>query len=96
MKSKRAIPAQVQPVVMRISEAERRAIKAVLAAGEAFGYGNMIAHLNTAWARSLMKNWGMSEKDARASTHGSGYSFKMQDDLVERGFWDVSGKSYIA
>ena len=78
---------------MKISEAERQAILSVIGYGEIFGYGNLIAHLNTAWARKLVKE-GMPEKYARQSTHGSGYPFKMQEDLLERGEWDETGKSY--
>ena len=78
---------------MKISIAEQQAIRTVLALGEQFGYGNLIAHLNTAWARRLMRS-GVSEKVARLSTHGDGMPFKMQDDLVERGEWDESGKRY--
>tara|TARA_R110000822_G_scaffold97297_1_gene220941 strand:- start:191 stop:436 length:246 start_codon:yes stop_codon:yes gene_type:complete len=81
---------------MQISDGERQAVVRVLEAGAAYGYGNMISHLNTAWARTLMEKWGMSEDSARASTHGSGYSFKMQDDLIQRASWDESGKSYSA
>lgn len=78
---------------MRISDDERRAIADVLRHGETFGYGNLIAHLQTAWALLLMQRYGLSEKDARATT-GSGYPFLMQRDLVERGEWDETGESY--
>lgn len=80
---------------MKISEAERFAIREVLAHGEEWGYGNLISHLQTAWARRLMRV-GVSEKVARLSTarDGSGYPFQMQDDLVERGEWDETGARY--
>lgn len=82
---------------MRISAGEQKAIRQVVAAGESYGFGNMISHLATAWAKSLMTKWGMSEKSARAGAWGlSGYPFKMQDDLIERGEWDESGKTYSA
>ena len=82
---------------MKISEAERIAIQEVLAYGEAHGYGNVITHLQTAWAAHLMRD-GMSEKVARLSTarDGSGYPFKMQEDLIERGEWDETGARYRA
>jgi hypothetical protein len=80
---------------MKISEQERQAIRQVVAAGEAFGFGNMMSHLATAWAKSLMENWSMPEDDARhAAGDMSGYPFKMQEDLMERGEWDETGQSY--
>lgn len=80
---------------MKISEAERIAINEVLACGEQFGYGNLITHLQTAWAARLMQG-GISEKVARLSTArgGSGYPFLMQRDLLERGEWDETGARY--
>lgn len=80
---------------MQVSDVERNAVKQVIAAGEQYGFGNMISHLATAWARSLMSKWGMSEKNARAAAWGlSGYPFKMQDDILQNGKWDETGKSY--
>lgn len=54
---------------------EREAIKRVLIAGSQYGYGNMIAHLETEWARMLMQRYGMSEESARAAAGGIGYPF---------------------
>ena len=67
----------------------------VLDHAEAYGYGNLITHLQTAWAAKLMRG-GVSEKVARLSTarDGSGYPFLMQDDLIGRGEWDETGKRY--
>ena len=81
---------------MKISSAEHRAIIEVLKHGEAFGYGNLICHLQTAWAAMLMKQYGLSEEAAREATarDGSGYPFAMHDDLVKRGEWDETGKRY--
>jgi hypothetical protein len=80
---------------MRISEAERLAIQDVLAYGETHGYGNLIAHLQTAWAARLMRS-GLSETAARRATgrDGAGIPFLMQHDLIERGEWDETGKRY--
>lgn len=94
--SLRHLAAHLHWLVMQISDGERDAVKRVIEAGESYGFGNMIAHLNTAWAKSLMEKWGMSEESARALTHGSGYPFQMQQDLIERNYWDESGKSYSA
>lgn len=68
-----------------LSDAEEDAIRAVLRAGAAFGYGNMIAHLNTAWALSLMKDrkYPMSEEQARAACHGAGYPFAWTAPYME-------------
>lgn len=80
---------------MRISAAEQQAIKQVVAAGDQFGYGNMISHLATAWAKMLMTKWSLPEASARAAAYGlSGYPFRMQEDLMERGQWDETGAAY--
>ena len=80
---------------MRISDGEIAAIRTVLKCGEDFGCGNMISHLQTAWAERLMQD-GMSEASARKLTarDGSGYPFLMQRDLLERGEWDETGERY--
>jgi hypothetical protein len=82
---------------MKISESERLAICAVLGYGEAHGYGNLISHLQTAWAAKLVE-YGFSEKAARRATgrDGNGYPFLMQRDLIERGEWDETGARYAA
>ena len=76
---------------MRVSVDEQYAIRQVLAAGERHGYGNMISHLQTAWAKSLMDNYGFDEKSARLASGGDGYPFRMQNDLMN-GFWDETGQ----
>jgi hypothetical protein len=43
---------------------EEQAIRMVIAAGECYGYGNMIAHLSTAWAKHLMKEYGLPREVA--------------------------------
>lgn len=80
---------------MRISAREQRAIRIVVDFGTEFGYGNLITHLQTAWARRLME-CGLDERTARLATgrDGSGYPFGMQDDLIERGEWDETGARY--
>ena len=79
---------------MRISQEERAAIGAVLRAGAKYGCGNMIAHLQTWWARTLMADYGMAEEPARRASGGEGYPFAMQDDLLKRGEWDETGEKY--
>ena len=80
---------------MKISEDERLAIRNVITAGKRFGYGNLMGHLATAWARALMDEYDMSEDTARQATFGvKGYPFAMQADLIERGEWDETGKRY--
>lgn len=81
---------------MRISGAERDAIRAVLDYGASHGYGNLISHLQTAWAASLMRSHGMDEASARAAAGGPGYPFEMQRDLVASGEWDETGARYRA
>lgn len=80
--------------MIRVSEIERDAIGLALHVGRVFGYGNLIAHLQTAWARKLVKEGLADEAAARQHAGGSGYPFLMQDDIVERGEWDETGKRY--
>ena len=79
---------------MRISIEEQAAIQRVLNAGENFGYRNMILHLQTAWAKALMDQYGFDEKYARQATGGDGFPFDMQTDLAEGGYWDETGAKY--
>lgn len=80
---------------MKISAAEQSAIRLVLEVGARHGYGNLITHLQTAWAAQLMRS-GVSEKVARLSTARDcrGYPCLMQADLLERGEWDETGARY--
>ena len=48
---------------------EREAIAAVVKAGEQFGYGNMIGHLQEAWSKMLKEKWGFDEE---GGARGSG------------------------
>ena len=74
---------------------EVEAIHTVIALGERFGYGNLISHLRTAWAKTmLLKGHAKNEEDAKEMTHGgSCMPFKMHEDLLS-GFWDETGESY--
>jgi hypothetical protein len=80
--------------MMKVSNAERQAIKTVLALGEEFGYGNLMQHLATAWARCLVNHYGFDEKTARTASFLPGMPFLMQDDIMERGEWDETGERY--
>lgn len=80
---------------VKISNQERLAIIAAIDAGKKFGFGNLISHLATAWARVLVQKWHHSEPQAREAAWGiKGYPFAMQDDLLERGEWDETGERY--
>ena len=79
---------------MNISRAEQDAVRIVCGFGASHGYGNLIAHLQTAWAKMLMEEWGFDEKTAREAAIVRGYPFKMHDDLLERGEWDETGERY--
>lgn len=79
--------------MMKIPRSEQIAIQEVLAYSEAHGYGNLISHLQTAWAQRLMRD-GLSEAAARRASGGPGYPFPMQADLIERGEWDETGARY--
>jgi hypothetical protein len=56
---------------------EQEAIKAVITAGQDYGYGNMIAHLKRAWAESLVDS-GLKEKSALAATNVSSYPLRTE------------------
>ena len=43
---------------------EEEAIREVLAAGEQYGYGNLISRLKRAWAEKLVKEHGMTWEQA--------------------------------
>lgn len=75
---------------MNVSEDERVAIATCIDCAEQFGYGNLISHLRTAWARKLVAI-GLPAEGAHG---GSVMPFKMQEDIIERGFWDHTGESY--
>ena len=80
---------------MKISVEEQDAILQVLEFGKSFGYGNLISHLRTAWARHMADEHGFPEEAARNATHaGDFYPFLMQDDLIDRGEWDETGERY--
>lgn len=79
---------------MRISKEEQEAIRTACDLGSRFGYGNLISHLQSAWAKSLMAGYGMSEKEARGGAGGGGYPLAMHEDLLERGEWDETGVRY--
>ena len=68
------------PILFR---GEREAIRKVLAAGSQYGYGNMIAHLQTEWARMLIREYGMSEESARLAAGGDGYPFDWEFGLSQ-------------
>lgn len=80
---------------MNISKEEQEAIKLVIIIGKKYGYGNMMAHLSSAWAKSLMDQYQFDEKSAIEAAHGLGYPVKMHLDLVNNGKWDETGKSYV-
>ena len=86
--------------MMKISKEEQEAIKQVIAIGAAYGYGNMMGHLSTAWVRDLLQHGFapgvpvIDEDHARRIVHGQPYPVLMQDDLIERGEWDETGERY--
>ncbi len=78
----------------RISIDEQRLIRQTLNAAEAVGYGNLISHLKTAWAKKIMVERGMCEQAARIGADVDAMPFAMHTDLVEGGFWDETGERY--
>jgi hypothetical protein len=80
---------------MKISADEQAGIRAAIDAGKRFGFGNIISHLKTAWAKTLVADYGYSNREARKFA-GDGMPFAMQDDVLERGEWDETGSRYAA
>lgn len=79
---------------MQISEQERQAIRRVVDYGAEWGYGNLMAHLASAWALRLMSQ-GVSKEAAIAATQGRNpYPLKLHIDILERGEWDETGARY--
>ncbi len=66
-----------------LSDEEIKAVKSVIELGRRWGYGNLIAHLTTAWARVLIAE-GHDEYMALTwgSGSGRGYSVKKQKWLL--------------
>jgi len=58
---------------------EKEAVAMVLRAGEAYGYGNLIAHLRRAWAINLMTKYGLSKDAAIDATNSSPYPLDVED-----------------
>jgi len=79
---------------MKISKAEQDAIKQAVVLGEKFGYGNIISHLRSAWARRLHETDGIPLEASYQATSGGYYSVQMHVDLLENGEWDETGKKY--
>ena len=67
------------PVMFR---GEAEAIKTVVELGARYGYGNLIGHLQTAWARHLVKDLGFTEQSARLAAGGNGYPFDWQERIL--------------
>lgn len=76
---------------MRVSENERQALIKAVEIGKEWEYGNVISHLMTAWAKDLAAQ-GFPESGAHG---GAVMPFGMQEDILQRGFWDHTGKSYL-
>ena len=78
----------------RISVEEQQLIKQTVKAADKIGYGNLIAHLKTAWAKKLMDEHDMCEQSARMGADAAGMPFTMHTDCIEGGFWDETGERY--
>jgi len=79
---------------MKIPEDEQTAVRAVVLAGSQYGYGNMISHLQSAWARELIEAYGMNPDSAKIVARGGGYPIRMHEDLMLRGEYDETGERY--
>ncbi len=79
---------------MKISSHEQEAIKAVVAYGKRFGFGNLISHLKSAWAEDLMLTYGFTEQQGMEAAGGGGYSVQIHQDIRDNGEWDETGMRY--
>ena len=80
---------------MRISPKEQQAIRTIVELGNQFGFGNLMAHLQSAWAKTLMDRDGFDETTAQEATNNrKGYPVKMHHDLMYDGYWDETGERY--
>ena len=71
---------------MKISTSEQKAIKVVCEMGAKWGYGNMISHLQSAWALSLIHKHGMPIDHAIEATEGrSPYPFDKHLSAINEG-----------
>lgn len=59
-----------------ISNREKRAVLRVIAIAKNHGYGNLIAHLKTQWAKQLVES-GLSEESAMLATDVSAYPLSL-------------------
>lgn len=79
---------------MKISMVEQAAIREAIFIGQRFGFGNIIAHLKSAWALTLVEDHGFTEAQAQEAAGGGGYPIAMHRDLLDRGEWDETGRRY--
>jgi hypothetical protein len=80
---------------VRISPKEQEAIRIIVELGNQFGFGNLMAHLQSAWTEKLMSQYGFDEATAqRATQNREGYPVKMHQDLMLDGYWDETGNRY--
>lgn len=79
---------------MKISRAEHAAINLAVSLGKRHGYGNIMSHLASAWAETLIEA-GMPESQAERFVSDRGpYPIAMHRDILERGEWDETGNRY--
>ena len=80
---------------MKIQDEERLAIKLAIQIGDRYGFGNLICHLQSAWAAKLVEEYELPESTAlKAATGSVPYPLKMHSDLINEGFWDETGERY--
>ena len=71
---------------MIISTSEQKAIKVVCEMGVKWGYGNMISHLQSAWALMLIKNCGFEIETARSAVvNNTPYELEVHLRLLNNG-----------
>lgn len=69
-----------------MTPAEKAAIRTVLALGEQYGYGNLIAHLRRAWALRIQQAYpGLSYPEALQQTHAAAYPAAWSVDALAQG-----------
>lgn len=85
--------------MMRVSDEERLYIKDAIAIADRIGYGNLLAHIASAWAakeNEERKKRGLPEIEDVVEFSGDlrALPVLMHKDIIDRGEWDETGKRY--
>jgi len=81
--------------MIKIRQDEVNAIRMVVDFGQIHGYGNLIAHLQSAWAKQLILQYKMDEASAIEATQTRvPYPLQMHEEILSTGQYDERGGRY--